>query len=177
MMMKIDISELLKKVGNKLNIDETELLNFEDDNLILTGPVNIKAHLVNAGETVLINGSIKATAKLSCCRCLKEFDMPIQIELEEEYGKKASRSKKVKKGQEVELEDKDFIFPIGDDNKIDLTEAIRQNIFTSLPIKPLCNKTCKGLDKKKGEQKAPDPRLSKLNDIKGKIQGGYHAST
>ncbi|MFC1767337.1 DUF177 domain-containing protein [Candidatus Margulisiibacteriota bacterium] len=176
-MMEIDISELLKKVGNELNIDGTEPLDFKQDSLIFAGPVSVKAHLVNAGETVLLNGSIKAKVKLECCRCLKGFDLPMNIEIEEEYGKKASKAHKAAKNEEIELSDKDFIFPISDDNTIDLTEAVRQNIFTALPIKPLCNKACKGLGKESKKKRTPDPRLSKLKDIKGKIQGGYHAST
>ena len=175
--MKIDISELLKNVGNELNIEEEASLNFKDDGLLLSGPVAIKISLINAGETVLLKGRISTRSRLSCCRCLKEFDFPIDIEIEEEYSKKTVSNRRVSTNNEVELKEEDFIFPISEDNKIDLTEGIRQNIFTSLPIKPLCNKTCKGLNGKVQKKRSADPRLSNLKEIKGKIQGGDHGST
>jgi len=176
-MMIIDVSGLLKKIGNELNIEEAEVLSFKDDNLFLTGPTGIKAHLVNTGRTVLLSGTIKAKVRLTCCRCLKDFDLPIEVEFEEEYGRRSARSQRVPKNKEIELAEEDFIFPISEDNKIDLTEGIRQNIMTSLPIKPLCNVACKGVKDSDKRQRKMDPRLSKLKEIKGKIQGGSYAGT
>jgi uncharacterized protein len=107
--------------------------------------------------------------RLACCRCLKEFDLPLDIEIEEEYSKRIVTERRSQTKNDVKLNEEDFIFPVSEDNKIDMTEAIRQNILTSLPIKPLCNEACRGLPADKKSVKLPDPRLLKLKEIKGRI--------
>jgi hypothetical protein len=62
---------------------------------------------------------------------------------------------KVGAATEVELKESDFAFLIDEDNSIDLTELVRQNLLTALPIKPLCSSLCEGLarqNKKKHRQ-------------------------
>jgi len=170
--MKIDVSELLKSVGTEHKVSFSEELSFKDDGLILTSPVEVTLKLVNTGETVLVTGTIKSRVKLCCCRCLKDFDAPVCIKIDEQYRKKQPVSRKqIKKDEEIELKDEDIFFDIGEDNVIDMDEAIRQNIIVSLPIKPLCNKLCKGMEGMETVKKRiPDPRLSKLKNIN--LSGG-----
>ncbi len=169
--MKIDVSEVLKAIGNEIKIEESEKISFPQDDLTLSKPVKVKLNLVNTGRTLLLRGNIKTAVRLSCCRCLKEFDCPISIDIEEEFSRKATKTKSGgkkssgKKIDEVELKEEDFIFKIDNDNTIDLSETIRQNLLTSLPIKPLCSKNCKGLVGEKQKQKKVDPRLAKLKDF------------
>ncbi len=162
--MKIDITNLLKRTGNGVRIKEEETLSFPEDGLTTTGPVKVAVHLVNIGNSILVTGNFKAKVKLACVRCLKEFECPIMVGMEEEYARTPRTVPS--KGGEVELKEKDFTFEIDDDNTIDLTEAIRQNLLIALPIKPLCSKSCKGIDSTKGKkEKGVDPRLAKLKDI------------
>ncbi len=179
--MKIDVSDLLKSLGAVLNIEEEEKISLDDEDIALTAPVRARLKLVNTGASVLVSGSLKTTARLDCSRCLKKFDMPVDISIEEEYVKGlekslsdseacSARSGGNEKGAEIELKDKDMIFEIDENNIIDLDEAIRQNILVSLPIKPLCSKTCKLPDISSGKNKKMDPRLEKLKTIK--ITGG-----
>lgn len=174
--MKIDVSDLLKSFGAELKIDRSETLSFppiggadKEESLNLTSPVQVKLKLTNTGDTVLVSGTLKTTIELSCCRCLKEFDHPVNIKIEEEYSKKKS-ALPGSKDEEIELKEKDFVFEIGEDNIIDLDEAIRQNIIVSLPIKPLCSKFCKVAAPAKENKKSVDPRLAKLKSFK--ILGG-----
>ena len=176
--MKIDVSDLLKEVGAELKIDISETLSFppvseadKEDRLNLTSPVHVKLKLMNTGNTVLVAGTLKTTVRLSCCRCLKEFDLPVSLKLDEEYAKaKAGGQAQKNKGGEIQLSDNDFVFEIGKDNIIDLDEAIRQNIIVNLPIKPVCNKACKLPETVKDKEKKTDPRLAKLRSIK--LTGG-----
>ena len=171
--MKIDVTDLLKSFGAELKIDRSETLSFppvseadKEDRLILTSPVNVKLKLMNTGGAVLVFGTLKTTVKLSCCRCLKDFDFPVSIKIEEEYSKRKPVLLVKKAGEEIELKEKDFFFEIGEDNIIDLDEAIRQNIIVDLPIKPICNKACKLPELVKDKKKDTDPRLAKLATIK-----------
>ncbi len=141
--MKIDVSELLKAVGNELKIESEEKVAYPEDNLVLEKPVKVRLKLLNTGETILVTGEIKGEIKLTCCRCLKDFNSPFLVEVEEEY---TTRPVRLLRGRQVELKPEDFYFQIGDDKTVDFSEAVRQNILTSLPIKPLCDKACRGID-------------------------------
>ena len=169
--MKIDLGEVLKAVGNEMEIEESEEISFPKDDLILSKPVELRIKLINTGRTVLLRGNIKTTVKLTCCGCLKEFDLPISIDIEEEYSRNLSKAANkgeagsAKETKEIELGEEDFIFKIEEDNTIDLSEAIRQNLLTSLPIKPLCNPQCRSIEGDKKKEKQVDPRLAKLKDF------------
>ena len=182
--MKIDVTDLLKSFGAEIKIDRSETLSFpparsdtrrvgdadKEDRLNLTSPVHVKLKLMNTGRSVLVYGTLKTTIKLSCSRCLKDFDLPVAIKIEEEYSKRQAPPRAGKAGEEIELKDKDFVFEIGEDNIIDLDEAIRQNIIVDLPIKPICNKACKLPEAVKDKKKKTDPRLAKLRSLK--LTGG-----
>lgn len=168
--MKIDVTDLLKSVGSELKINKIESLVFpaddakDEDALVLMSPVQVKLKLTNTGETILVSGTIKTDLELCCCRCLKDFKYPVNIKIEEEYGKKSPVIKT--KIKEIELKEKDFIFEIGGNNIIDLDEAIRQNLIVNIPIKPICSKTCKVEEISAEKGKSIDPRLIKLKSLK-----------
>jgi uncharacterized protein len=166
--MKIDVSDLLKSLGAELKVRDSEKLSLKEDNVILSSPVSVDLKLVNTGMTVLVTGSLRTTVRQSCCRCLKEFDQPLEVEIEEEYAKKQPFDGKSEKDdfEEVELDEKDFVFEIDEKNIIDIDEAIRQDIILALPIKPLCNKACKVPQIEKRASKKVDPRLEKLSELK-----------
>jgi len=144
--VKIDLTELLQKVGNEADIERAETVSFPEDGLKLTQPLKIEAHLVNTGSSVLLTGEAETLAELECSRCLKNYQLPISIEFQEEFSHEPFSPPG--KG-EIELHPEDFVSPIGEDNMIDLTELIRQEMLLSLPIKTLCNEDCKGI---KGEE-------------------------
>jgi uncharacterized protein len=130
--MKIDLTELLQKIGNEADVALEQRLDFSEDGLILVGPVKINLHLVNTGTSVLLNGRAEATVEQECSRCLKKFQASVVAKLAEEYSKTPPEPKG-KKGKEVELMK---------DNTLDLKETIRQNLLLALPMKPLCRPDC-----------------------------------
>lgn len=143
--MKIDLTELLQKVGNETDLELTEKSRYSEDDLNLTKPAKIRLHLVNTGTSVLVKGQVETELELECSRCLKTFKYPVRVEVEEEFSK---RPAEFKGGRETELKEADFIYPIEKDNSIDLSEVIRQNLLLAIPIKTLCSPDCKGI---KGE--------------------------
>jgi len=138
--IRVDIAPLLKSVGLCLKIDEQETVSYPEDSLILTSPIHVKGEFLNTGKTILFSGKVKTTARLNCSRCLKEFDYPVSFDLEEEYSREASN--RPGRSGEVRLKKEDFVFEVESDNTIDLSEAIRQDILTELPIMPLCEEKC-----------------------------------
>jgi len=141
--VKIDLTELLRQVGNEADVKTEAKVSFPEDGLVLTQPVKVDFHLTNAGSLVLLSGTLTSEAQLECSRCLKKFLAPLNVKVAEEYSSKPDPSR-AKKGKEVELKEEDFVYPIEKDNSIDLGEIIRQNLLLALPIKALCQEKCKG---------------------------------
>ncbi|MFH0886979.1 MAG: DUF177 domain-containing protein [bacterium] len=165
--MIINVSELLKALGNTTSIRTEENLEFAKEELDLISPVFIDIRLTNTGRGILMEGSFKAEVKLSCSRCLKEFRHLIEAEVSEVFKKERKHTAPGK--DEIELAEEDFVFPINEENEIDLREAVRQSLILALPIKTVCSLKCSkdlAVPKKEG-QHDPDPRLAKLKEWKG----------
>lgn len=141
MSIKIDVAPLLAKVGNSSKIKLEEKVSYLEDGLNLKTPVSIAAELINTGEIVLVKARVAAKVESECGRCLLKFDFPLEFDFEEEFSRSIRPIPENKKSRELTKED--FIFKIEKDNTIDLSEVIRQNILTELPIKPLCEKCMK----------------------------------
>lgn len=135
------MTELLREVGNEADLEQNEPADFSADGLKLTEPIQVNLHLVNNGETVMVDGEISTKAELECSRCLKAYQTPLKVDFSEEFV----RQPFVHRGGEVELKGADFVAPIEADNTIDLTELVRQELLLALPIKTLCNEKCKGV--------------------------------
>lgn len=141
--VKVDLTKLLREVGKEADIEAEERVSYPEDGLSLTKPVKVKVHLVNTGVSVLMDGAVQTEAELECSRCGKKFRTPLKAGISEEYSRDIPLEPG-KKGKEVELKAKDFVYPIEKDNSLDLGETIRQNLLLALPIKPLCEQACKG---------------------------------
>ena len=139
--MKIDLKELLREVGNEADLVEEDTVSFPEDGLVLTKPVKLNLHLLNTGVSVLLNGTIETEAELECARCLKKFQRPLALRLAEEYVRQVPEPP-AHKSKDVELKNEDFVFPIGDDDTLDLGETIRQNLLLALTFKALCREAC-----------------------------------
>lgn len=149
--MKIDLTELLQKVGRETDIEDTldpAKISSEQDNLKLVVPVKVDLHLTNVGGSVFVRGTIKTELELECSRCLKPYNLPVTAQIEEEY----SLSMPEKTGKDVELHEEDFVYPIEKDNSINLSETIRQNLLLTIPIKTLCSANCPGINPPRAEK-------------------------
>lgn len=137
--MKIDLTELLRRVGNDADFEQEVTVSFPEDGLSLTKPVKVTARLINTGELVLLRGKFETEVVLECSRCGQKFLAPLSCRINEEYSKElpvtGSKGKR-----ETELKEEDFVYSFGQDNLLDLDEIIRQNLLLALPIKPLCDK-------------------------------------
>jgi uncharacterized protein len=145
--MKIDLTELLQSNGNEAKVEtqiSSQEINLIDESLHLAKPVQISLQLINTGEMVLVHGHAETQLNLECSRCLKSFEQPMSIKINEEYAIKADPLNNIRQ-KDIELHSSDFASHIGKDKTIDLTDMIRQNLLLVLSQKPLCDKNCQGL--------------------------------
>ena len=140
--------------------------------------IEVDLRLQSVDEGVLATARVMATATGECTRCLKPITWPIDENFTELYyyelaaGKRGTKSKSGK-DEEIDLEEDDLSFMVGDD--IDLEPAIRDARIVNLAVNPLCTEDGPGLAEKEGQswayvpeeqsQNHADKRWSALKDV------------
>lgn len=120
--MKIKIDSIPSLGSLTLNEEiEPVSLDLDTPDIHFREPIMAR-HSVSRGTNVVsLDSTIEAKLSLTCCRCLCEYMQNF--------------SKKFK-----------FNFAIDKTTQfIDTTDSIREELFLSYPLKPLCRPDCKGL--------------------------------
>ncbi|MFC1517079.1 DUF177 domain-containing protein [Candidatus Margulisiibacteriota bacterium] len=167
-MLIADVSQLLDHVGDTQQIEIPYDLQLAEDDYKIISPVELSLNLISTGKSILVQGVVKGNLEATCGRCLKSFQLPFNIDIEEEY--KRTEDIMSVTAKDKELGEDDFIFSIDSEGRIDLGEAVRQNVVVNLPLKFVCKKDCQGVIKatkpKQKEMGEADPRLAKLKELK-----------
>lgn len=140
--MIFNVAQLMKaQVGTSLeaDIDEEEIQLDED--LKVIGPLTGHVRMRRINQGLLVDGWVDLTLELTCTRCLKAFEQPMRVMLAERFQPTVD----IITGTPLPPIDEEDVFPIDDHHQIDLTEALRQQIFLNLPMVTLCQEDCKGL--------------------------------
>ncbi|MGQ9512551.1 YceD family protein [Thermodesulfitimonas sp.] len=127
----------------------------------VVSPVVLVLTITNAGDFLWAVGETKATVRLTCSRCLKEFTVELAGRIEEKYRLHGAAS------PEEEI-------PLATD-ELDFTDQVIESLLLALPMKPLCREDCRGLcprcgkDLNEGPCGCPadegDPRLVVLKKL------------
>jgi len=90
-----------------------------------------------------VRGRVDAIVHLDCGRCLEPFDLPISQELELFYLPHRPGVEEAE--DEVELPDREMVVTYYQGERLDLGEALREQLFLALPLARACRLDCKGL--------------------------------
>ena len=133
--MKINVAQLLKEpIGSTRHITIDEMTD--------TGSrVHGDQQLLRTNRSILVSGRIETTARELCSRCLEEFDLPLTLDIEEEYYIKSGPVTDTTLSEPPESGN----LTIDEHNILDLDEAVRQYILLVQPMKPICREDCAGL--------------------------------
>ena len=128
------------------------------DDFRLVGLVHLRGRLDHATEKAFrLRASLEASIELACVRCLDPFSMPLRQELDLLY---LPQSANVTKGpaagqehyqhdehdaEEGRLKEEDLSVGFYRDERIDLGLMVWEQVYLSLPMKPLCRGDCRGL--------------------------------
>jgi uncharacterized protein len=133
--------------GREISLDQLSRLSLE----ALHGDEGQEPRLASAVEGVLslqrtrkgieVTGSIRTAVSLPCARCLQEFTLPIESEFEESF----LLLKYAPAEEDMELLDDDMGVSFLPEEVVDLKDIVKEQIWLSIPIKPLCDEQCKGL--------------------------------
>lgn len=113
-------------------------------------------------QGLLLQVKMAAATLTECVRCLTEFSQSLSADFSELYA-----------FNKRSITESNLLLP--EDGKIDLEPLLREYMYLSLPIKPLCKPDCKGLCPVCGENlnliacghmpETGDPRLSNLKSL------------
>lgn len=144
--MKIRIDEVKKK---QLDLSEEEpaahypnLVQMEQaGECSFSEPVKAEVSAIWEYDHVRATGSVTSAVRLSCSRCLAEYQLPIASNFTIFYTK----SHGGELDEEVELSDQDLISVSYSGEEIDLDFEIAEQVMMEIPFKPLCSESCRGL--------------------------------
>jgi uncharacterized protein len=168
--MEINVSQQLKApIGNVREYDVSDAVDILGIGVGTEAEGKVKLTRTNRG--ILVQGTLKAKIPAECSRCLKVFDCPLTVKVEEEYFPSID----INSGGPLEVPDEAGSLTIDEHHILDLSEAIRQNALLAIPMKPLCREDCGGIcqtcgkDLNQGQcnckKNEIDPRWSKLAQL------------
>jgi uncharacterized protein len=110
-------------------------LEFSDARI--TGQVSLAKH----GHDILVRGNLSGRLDLACSRCLEPFTAPAAIDFDLLLVPGPPKAGAV--DEELSQTDLDLDYYTGE--IVDLESLLREQIILMMPLKPLCEETCKGL--------------------------------
>lgn len=124
--------------------------------------VSLRAHA--EGDTVVVEGPCSTRVEYMCSRCLDTFIKPLEFHFHEKFTRKATSEN-----------DEDDDIHVVQDDQVDLSAYIEENVQVEMPFIPLCKEDCLGLcpDCGQNQNEQPceckreriDPRLAGLKDF------------
>ena len=118
-----------------------ELLPARDRAPFEIDTVSITCSASKVGRTVSMSLTIVTNLYLECCRCLKEFILPVSSE----FTYTLLPAETMPRTEELELTGDDLVFGYYTDDTIDVDPLIFEQIVLQIPVKPLCSESCRGL--------------------------------
>ena len=124
-------------------------------------PIRGELLLESVAEGILVSGPISGLLAQSCARCLKDFEVDLDVDVQELFTADAGPG-----GEE---------YPLSPEGFIDIEPMVRDAVLLAMPFSPLCGPDCLGLcercggDRNLGEctcaPRTADPRWAALDNL------------
>jgi uncharacterized protein len=153
-------------------LDQGEVHVEGEDSFVLEPGGRLRVRVERGDEDAIhVRGRLDAQLMVECARCLELFSYPVNQDLDLFYLPRREQPQGNEEEDEVGLSDRDMVVAYYRGDKLDLGEAVREQLFLALPMKRLCGEACRGLCPSCGTNRnvrdcgcppAPDPRLASL---------------
>jgi len=152
MMRAIDVRELLSHPGASSDeriAEPVEGLRNELVEVPADAPVNAELRLERIPDGIVVTGTLRARTTVRCARCLKEFDEPVEVRVEELFT--------------LAPDPDSDEYPLAPEGELDPEPMVRDAVGLALPFAPVCRPDCKGLcercggDRNLGECRCAEP--------------------
>jgi len=142
------------------------------------GEIDLDLDLEAVSGGILVRGSLRATARGTCARCLVPTSDAWEVDVTELHRSAAAAAEE----DDGESEDLDYLLVDGD-SQLELDQMVRDALVVGQPVRVLCRPDCAGLCPQCGADRntspcdhavdAPvDPRWSALRDLRLPRAGG-----
>ena len=108
----------------------------------LDGSVRVNGRLTRIERDIFFAGDLQASLQVLCTRCLKPFPLMVKNKIRVHF---IPRAKEQSSGTEVEVKETDIEQEVYEEDRVDLSGPIRDNILLDVPLIRLCNEGCKGI--------------------------------
>ncbi|MBI3326822.1 MAG: DUF177 domain-containing protein [Nitrospinae bacterium] len=137
----IGLSEIFDEGITRRFVVTGAALGIADRAFELTQPIDLDCQLSKVNREVVIHGTMRVALRLICSRCVEEFTGSFRVPLDAVYFPAQDTSS----GREKALEEGESDAFSYAGHVIDLTEMVRDKVFLSVPLQPLCTVRCEGL--------------------------------
>ncbi len=146
---------------------EAHLPSKLDDDVSLVSPVVGDVELIRTGPNILLRGKLKGTLEKQCGRCLTPFKTDVEIEIEEEFFPLVD----ILTGQQLPEPDDVDEANLIDENILDTSDVVRQELLLASDGVLYCKDDCKGLCPYCGKDRATEPCDCEENQIDARWAG------
>jgi DUF177 domain-containing protein len=145
-----------------------------DEDFRVVAPVLLAFDIFKQDARFRLVGQVQTTLELPCGRCLEPFTTAVDAAFDLRYQPHTENT-----GEgEREIEEDDLTTAFYEGDEIDLGQLMREQFYLALPMKPLCNETCRGLCPSCGTNlnrgvcacthEWADPRLAVLRELRNR---------
>jgi len=166
--MLLDLNKIRGPVERVVRRYDPAAFDRNAESYRIVSPVVLGFDARKDGARYRLIGRLETAVELECSRCLDPFTVVLDTPFDLRYLPAAENAGK----GEIEVDDDDLDAAFYRDERIDLGQLIREQIYLVLPMKPLCAEGCRGLCPECGTNRntgacrcAPkpgDPRLAGL---------------
>jgi uncharacterized protein len=166
--MKLLISDI---PSEGIEVDLNEIIESEK----IVSPIKAHLRIEKIDSEIVIKGEMMADVKLQCSRCLKDFHNMLTVPVDVVYHP----IEELKGAEKYEIKGGELDMDFYSGEEMDLLALLNEQVLLNLPMKPLCDDSCKGIcltcgtDLNAGMcnciEKDIDPRLKGLKELKDKV--------
>ena len=144
--MRLSTAPIRRSRGDSVEFDlSADSDAFEDlpDGVSLPHGVRATGRAYNTGDGFAVTGSASATVRLSCDRCLEDYEVELIADLSYDYYREGSSVEEPLRDERSEGERLDSLMFRGD--TIDILEQVREALLLLIPHKKICREQCQGI--------------------------------
>jgi len=139
--VRYNVSELLREPVGSTREYEVDGQVLIDDAQPQPDRFTGRTTFLRTKNAVLVTAHLRGVQREDCSRCLQEMEIPVLLEIEEEFFASVDADT----GAALPAPEDTEAFRVDAQHTLDLEEAVRQSWATALPMQPLCRPDCRGL--------------------------------
>ena len=107
--------------------------------------LRFRVRAIRIQEIVEVEGRFDASVRLTCSRCLKQFETPLGANFVITYTRNKPEVTTASGGDDIEVSAEEAGLIMFSGRKIDLRDALQEQVVMSIPMQPICVEACRGL--------------------------------